>query len=204
LLLPFWLAAGARWRAFIAAAISSIGLIVLSWIVFGTETMVAYTTSWEVSAGLMETDRADFYLRMATVYGQVRVYFGPQAALAANALLAVIMVAMVMLSWRRFHGDAWATGAMALAATPLASPYLFNYDLAFLILPTLWLAAEAKQAGYRPWDKALLLALYVSPFVTRAFAMSLQLNLMPVASAAMVWLIWQRGQSMAAGGNEQA
>ncbi len=194
LLLPFWLAAGARWKAFIAAAISAIGLVLLSWLAFGTQTMVAYTSSWDVSAELMAMDRADFYLRMATVYGQVRVYFGPEAALAVNGVLALAMIALVMMSWRRFGGDAQATGALALAATPLASPYLFNYDLAFLILPTLWLAAEARQSGYRSWDKLILVGLYLAPFVTRVFALSLQVNLMPLASAAMVLLIWERGK----------
>ena len=38
ILLPFWLAAGGRWRAFIAAGASVAGLLGLSWLVFGSET----------------------------------------------------------------------------------------------------------------------------------------------------------------------
>lgn len=200
LLTPFWLAAGGRWKAFAAAAISAIGLVLTSWAAFGTETMLAYTTSWSFSAELMQLDRPEFYLRMATLYGQLRVHIGSDLALGLNAIVSAVMVAMVWLSWRRFGGDAQASGALAIAATPLASPYLFNYDLAFLILPTLWLAIEARQAGYRPWDKAILLALYLAPFVTRAFALPLQVNLMPLASSVMVWLIWQRGKTDASVG----
>ena len=197
-LLPFWLAAGGKWKAFIAAGISATGLLALSWLVFGTDTMLAYTTSWEKSAILMAQDDDEFFLRMATLYGQLRVWPGHEIALAANALTALGMIVMVWLSWRRFNGDIAATGALALAATPLASPYLFNYDIAFLILPTLWLVAEARdrEAGFRAWDKAVLLVLWLSPFVTRAIALPLHLNLMPVASAAMVWLIWKRAAQL--------
>lgn len=196
-LMPFWLAAGGKWKAFIAAGVSAASLVLLSWLVFGTDTMLAYTTSWEKSAILMAQDKDEFFLRMATLYGQLRVWAGHEIALAANAVTALLMVVLVWRSWNRFGGDMAATGALALAATPLASPYLFNYDIAFLILPTLWLTAEARdrEGGFRPWDKLILLVLWLSPFVTRAAALPLELNLMPLASAAMVWLIWQRGKT---------
>ena len=196
-LMPFWLAAGGKWKAFIAAGISAVSLLALSWLVFGTETMLAYTTSWEKSAILMAQDDDDFFLRMATLYGQLRVWAGHEIALAANALVALLMVVLVWRSWKRFGGDMAASGALALAATPLASPYLFNYDIAFLILPTLWLVAEARnrETGFRPWEKLTFLVLWLAPFVTRAAALPLHLNLMPLASAAMVWLIWQRGKT---------
>ncbi|XUU61119.1 glycosyltransferase family 87 protein [Erythrobacter sp. HA6-11] len=200
-LLPFWLAAGGKWKAFIAAGVSAVGLLALSWAVFGTETMLAYTTSWEKSAILMAQDDDDFFLRMATLYSQLRIWVGHEIALGVNIVTALGMIVLVWLSWKRFGGDMAASGALALAATPLASPYLFNYDLAFLILPTLWLVAEARdrEGGFRPWDKLILLALWLSPFVTRAIALPLHLNLMPLASAAMVWLIWHRGKTKIAG-----
>ena len=199
LLMPFWLAAGRQWGAFFAAGMSSVGLLLVSWLAFGTETMLAYTESWAVSAQIMQNDDPGFYLRMATLYGQLRIYAGHEVALAVNAVLALAMIVMVWRSWSRFGGDMAATGALAVAATPLASPYLFNYDLPFLILPTLWLAMEARRSGFRPWDKLLLLALYVSPFATRAASLPLALNLMPAFSALMVWMIWQRGRKDPAG-----
>lgn len=195
-LLPFWLAAGGKWKAFIAAGASASGMLVLSWLAFGTETMLAYTHSWAVSADIMAITDPAFYLRMATVYGQARIYLGHEIALVFNIALAIAMVALVVRSWKRFGGDSMASGALALAATPLASPYLFNYDLPFLVLPLLWLTLDAQRAGFRPWDKAILLGLYLAPFATRALALPLHLNLMPVASAAMVWLIWQRGAKL--------
>ncbi len=195
LLIPFWLAAGRQWGAFVAAGVSAISLLLVSWLIFGSETMLAYSATWETSAALITEGEREFFLRMATLYGQLRVLFGHEAALAANGIMAAVMVAMVWQSWGRFGGDMPATGAFVLAATPLASPYLFNYDLAFLILPTLWLAHDARKVGYRHWDKFILLVLFLAPFVTRAFALPLGVNTMPVFSALMVGLIWQRAKS---------
>ena len=193
LLVPFWLAAGGRWRAFVAAAASAVGLLVLSWLAFGTTTMVGYVNSWEASAAIMRSADADFLLRMTTPYSQLRLYGGETLATAVAVLLALAMIALVVRGWRRFGQDGMATGALMLAATALASPYLFNYDLPFLVLPILWLVSQALQKGFRPWETALLVALWLAPYATRAAALPLGLNLMPLASALLLWLVWSRG-----------
>jgi hypothetical protein len=192
LLVPFWLAAGGRWRAFTAAAASAVGLLGLSWLAFGTKAMTGYAESWQASAAIMRVADAEFLLRMATPYAQVRLCFGDAAALVVAGAIAVAMLALVLLSWRRFTGDAMATGALMLAATALASPYLFNYDLPFLILPILWLVREGLRSGFRGWEKLTLVALWFAPYATRAVALPLGLNLMPIASAVLVWLVWTR------------
>jgi hypothetical protein len=198
LLVPFWLVAGGRWQAVLTAASSALGLLALAWLAFGTETLLAYPSSWSASATLMRGEDPGFYLRMATAYGQLRLVVSPTAALALQGLLSLAMAALVTLSWRRFGGAPLATGALMLAATPLASPYLFNYDLPYLILPLLWLVWRGLAAGFRPWEKALLVALWLAPYATRAAALPLHVNLMPLASAALVWLAWSRGGSDAA------
>ena len=192
LLVPFWLAAGGRWRAFAAAAASSAGLLLLSWLAFGTNTMIGYVNSWQASAAIMRAADADFLLRMATPYAQVRLFAGETAALVVSGVIALAILALVVLSGRRFGGDAMAGGALMLAATALASPYLFNYDLPFLVLPILWLVREGLRDGFRQWEKLLLVALWFAPYATRAAALPLGLNLMPLASALLVWLVWSR------------
>ena len=191
LLIPFWLAAGGRWRAFIAAGASATGLLGLAWLAFGTQTMLAYTTSWQASAALMASDSADFYLRMATPYSQLRLFIPPELALGINIALAIGLIGLIALAWRR-SSDPLATGALMLAGTALASPYLFNYDLPFLILPLLWLVREGRRAGFRDWEKLACVVLFTAPYATRAAALPLGLNLMPLASIALVWLIWTR------------
>ncbi len=193
LLVPFWLAGAGKWRAFLAAGTSAIGLVLLSWAVFGTQTLAAYTTSWDVSALIMQSDDTEFYLRMATPYSQLRLFAPTGFALAVNLASALAMMAAAFMAWRRMGRDALASGALVLAATALASPYLFNYDLPFLILPLLWLVREGLQQGFRPFEKLLLVVLYFAPYATRAAALPLGANLMPLASIALVWLVWSRG-----------
>lgn len=193
LLVPFWLAAGGRWRAFAAAGASALGLLAVSWLAFGTATMTSYAQSWQASAAILRAGDAEFFLKMATLYAQVRIYADESAAILAAAALALAMVAAAMASWRRMGQDGLATGAVTLAATALASPYLFNYDLPFLVLPVLWLVREGLRLGFRPWEKALLVALWFAPYATRAMALPLGLNPMPLASALLLWLVWARG-----------
>lgn len=197
LLLPFWLAAGGRWKAFFAAGASVITLLLASWAVFGTETMLAYPTSWAASAQIMATGDDAFHLRMATIFGQLRLFLPATPALAVNVAVALAMLVLVLRSWKAFgqaQGEpAMATGALVLAATALASPYLFNYDLPFLVLPVLWLVQQGLARGFFPWEKLLLVALFLAPYATRAAALPLHLNLMPLAAALLVWLVWRRG-----------
>ena len=193
-LAPFWFAAGKQWRAFIAAGVFAVGLVGLSWLVFGSATLAGYATSWRASSALMVEDNPDFFLRMTTFYSQVRMFVGGDAALAVGGLSALAMIAIALASWRHFAGDARATGAAVLAATALATPYLFNYDLPFLIFPTLWLVEQGQAKGYRPYEKLVLVALFFAPYATRAAAFPLGVNLMPVAALVLLWLVWSRGQ----------
>ena len=193
-LAPFWFAAGKQWRAFIAAGVFAVGLVGLSWLVFGGATLAGYATSWRASSALMVEDNPDFFLRMTTFYSQVRMFVGGDAALAVGGLSALAMIAIALASWRHFAGDARATGAAVLAATALATPYLFNYDLPFLIFPTLWLVEQGQAKGYRPYEKLVLVALFFAPYATRAAAFPLGVNLMPVAALVVLWLVWSRGQ----------
>ena len=193
LLWPFWLAAGRRWRAFAAAAVCVLALILVSWAVFGTATWLGYRESWDASADLMRRDAAEFYLRMVSLYAQARLYLAHPVALGLAVLLTLATIALAVRSWQRFTGDVRASGALLLAASALASPYLFSYDLPFLLFPTLWLVEQGRRHGFRPFEKLALVGLYFAPFALRAAALPLGLNLMPLASAVLVWLVWSRG-----------
>jgi len=193
LLVPFWLAGGGRWRAFFSAGATASGLLGLSWLAFGTPTMLAYMTSWEASGALMRFGDTEFFLRMGTLYAQLRIYVGGTVASFAAATVAAAMIALVMKSWRQFAHDSLATGALMLAGTAVASPYLFNYDLPFLVLPILWLVQQGLREGFYPWEKLLLVALWFAPYATRAAALPLGINLMPLAAAVLLWLVWRRG-----------
>ena len=193
LLLPFWAAAGGRWRVFLAAGAAALALLTLSALVFGPSILPAYAASWDASAKLMREADYDFLMRMCSLYAPLRFYAGNGFGLAAAGVLALAMVAAALLSWRRFDGDARGSAAAVLAATALASPYLFNYDLPFLIMPTLWLVDQGLARGFRDYEKLGLVLLWLAPYATRAAALPLGVNPMPLASFALLALVWSRG-----------
>lgn len=193
LLVPLWLAAGRKWTAFCWAALSALLLCLASALVFGADTWAAYPESFKASAVLMANeDGGPFFLRMATLYAGLRYHFDPTTALMGQGVVTIATAAIACLYWRRAK-DETAAGAMLLAATALASPYLFSYDLPFLAMPVFWLVAEARATGWRPWEKFACVALWLAPLATRAIALPLHLNLMPLAAAGLVWMVWRRG-----------
>ena len=191
-LAPFWLAAGGRWRAFAAAGLTAAGLLAAAWLTFGTATMLAYTDSWAASRQLVERLDPAFMLRMSTAFAQLRLLMGDGIALAGAGLSAALALAVALTGWRRAPGDTSAVAAAVLAATALASPYLFNYDLPFLVYPTLWLVLQGLERGFRPYEKLALVLLYFAPYATRAAAFPIGVNLMPLAALALLALIWTR------------
>ena len=193
LLVPLWLIAGRRWRALGGMAGSALALCLASLIAFGWETWAAWPHSFEVSALLMGQAGGPFFLRMATPYALIRANGGMNAATVAQALVTLMMASLVWRVTRQRGVDA-GSGAMMLAATAVASPYLFSYDLPFLIQPTLWVLAEARRTGWRAWEKIGAVLLWLSPLATRALALPLHANLMPLAGLALVWVIASRLQ----------
>ena len=191
LLVPLWLIAGGRWRALATGTASAAALCLASLVAFGWATWAAWPQSFLVSATLMAQTGGEFFLRMATPYALVRESLGADAAFAVQGVITLAMAALLWRATRRHGADA-ATGALMLAMTAIASPYLFSYDFPFLILPTVWLIDQAHATGWRPWEKPLAIALWLSPLATRALALPLHANLMPLAGALMVWAVWRR------------
>ena len=189
LLVPFWLAAGRKWTAIAAAAASAALLCLASLLVFGIDTWRAYPQSFGVSQTLMAQTSGEFFLRMCTPYAALRVLFGPTAAMIGQGLITILTGALACRYWRRAPSDE-AAGAMLLAATALASPYLFSYDLPFLAMPVFFLVGMARREGWRPWEKSLLVLIWLAPLATRAAALPLGLNLMPIPAAILVGLVW--------------
>jgi Glycosyltransferase family 87 len=189
LLVPFWLAAGRKWTAIAAAAASAALLCLASLLVFGLDTWRAYPQSFAVSQTLMAQTSGEFWLRMSTPYALLRVATGPWVAAGGQALITLVTGALACIYWRRAPSDE-AAGAMMLAATALASPYLFSYDLPFLAMPVFWLVGTARAEGWRPWGKLLLVVVWAAPLATRAAALPLGLNLMPLPAAVLMWLVW--------------
>jgi len=92
----------------------------------------------------------------------------------------------------RKRPGALAEIAAVATATLLFTPYLLDYDLTIMAVPMTCLARLAQPAGWKPYEKIVLLALFLLPLVVRASAMLGGVTLGPPALLALMALIWRR------------
>jgi hypothetical protein len=57
-------------------------------------------------------------------------------------------------------------------------------------MPVFFLVGMGRREGWRPWEKFLLVLIWLSPLATRAAALPLGMNLMPIPAAVLLWLVW--------------
>jgi len=187
ILAPIAFIAGREWRAFAGAAGSALGLLAAAYLVFGPDVFLGFASSVSTSTSLLDVAKNTTLLRMPTLYGTLAFYVGGQVAMAVQIIAALIMAGVVWWTWARTK-DSLARFAVLALATPLATPYLYHYDLVLLILPVCWLAREGMRLGFRPWEKVALVILYWSPFLARAFSEHIRFNPMPIVLVAMLIL----------------
>ncbi|HMG47319.1 MAG TPA: glycosyltransferase family 87 protein [Allosphingosinicella sp.] len=143
LVLPLALLAGREWRAIAGAAAGSFGLVLVSLVLFGWGPWQAWLGNAGLIASIAGEGLAGWH-RMASVYGALRLAgLGAGPAWIAHGLVALAAAGAACLIWRREREIGARAGALA-AATALASPYLFVYDMLILVVPFLWLVQRGR------------------------------------------------------------
>ena len=139
ILWPLMLALTGRWRAFAAAAISTLAFGALAAFVFGADSYIRFFENLSASADLISAQRITTP-SYASLYANVlQLHFGQVIAIGAHAISAVAALALAAWSFRR--GDWRTQGASLCAATLLISPYLFFYDFTLLAVSAALLGA---------------------------------------------------------------
>lgn len=169
LLLPLVLMAGNHWRAFITAAITTILFALLSALVLGPESWIAFWNNlplarqilseggvpWEKMPGLFTALRL-LGINAATSYVM-------QAVLAAG-----VAAATAWIWWKRVPIP--LAGAVLVSGSLLVTPYAFDYDLALLAIPIALLAWDGHQRGWLAGEREILVAAWLLPVVAPAIA----------------------------------
>ena len=82
-------------------------------------------------------------------------------------------------------------GATA-SAILLGTPFLLDYDLVLLALPIASLAAEGLRTRFLPYEKSMLAAAWVLPFVARQVSIYVHISLAPAIVSFLLVLIFTR------------
>jgi alpha-1,2-mannosyltransferase len=159
LLAPIALVAGQHWRAFFGASFTIALLIGTSIMLFGWETWDAYFAAFAGSREIYTSGQVAF-AGMVTPFAAVRLLgFDSGYAYAVQAITTLAMACLVTFIWRPGVSQALRCACL-LAATLLAVPLALIYDMLLGLVAIGWLVREAREHGFLPWEKILLLAAY--------------------------------------------
>ena len=79
--------------------------------------------------------------------------------------------------------------ATLMAATPLSTAFIFDYDLLLLAPAIAWLARKGLTDTGLPYERTILVATFLAPFVSRVIGMHTHLLLAPIFIAALLGVI---------------
>lgn len=165
-LIPFALIAGGYWRTFWAAALTTVLLAALSWLVFGTGTWEAFFDQTAFARTTLNHGLVDLH-KMISVYAAAREFGAPiELAYGLQILTALGALVTVWLSWR--GGASFPAKAIILvAAGLLATPFALSYDLALLAVALAFLLRCGQSESLPPWNATLALGVVLMAAVTR-------------------------------------
>ncbi len=188
---PVALLAARRIRALLSCGATALTLCALSWLVLGTATWRGFLQNAPNARADIETI-AIKWPKLQSAFGAVRLAGGGNhAAYALQAVVSVLaLAALARLAWRR-PGGALESSLMVTTAL-LFTPFLYDYDLAILAVPMAWLVSQAWLTGAKPWEKILLLFLFLLPLAARACGLLLGIIIGPPFVAVLMVLLARR------------
>jgi hypothetical protein len=194
LLLPVALVAGGHWRAIVVAALTTLLAAGASIALFGVGIWADFLASTADTRTMLESGmNFGHYYKMQSVFAAARLLGSPTLlAYSLQALVALGSVAAIAWAWWQRTGDPDMKNAMLMAATPLTTAFIFDYDLMLLGPPIAWLARKGITDGALPCERTTLVAAFLAPFVSRVVGMYTHLLLAPVFIAALLVVIIRR------------
>jgi hypothetical protein len=194
LLLPVALVAGGHWRAVVVAALTAILSAVASAVFFGTDVWADFLASTADTRSMLESGmNFGHYYKMQSIFAAARLLGSPMlVAYSLQALAALAAAAAVAWIWRRPTGDPDMKNAALMAATPLSTAFIFDYDLMLLAPAITWVARNGLTDTVLPYERTILVATFLTPFVSRVVGMHTHLLLAPMLIAALLAVIIRR------------
>jgi hypothetical protein len=195
LLLVPGLLLGRYWKTVGAVAATFLLLVVLSFLAFGTATWAGFLSNVLGGVDILEhvrpLERMPSVLVAASLAGLSR-----SSATALQVLVGLLMLVAVGWTWIRRLPLA-IRGSALLFASPLVTPYSFDYDLAVLTVAFAWLALEVGRRGWLRGEKALIALLWISPIAGWMLAKSTGILITPLVLLAAALMVLRAAREAA-------
>lgn len=162
LLLVPALLAGREWKALAAMFAASAGLALLSALLMGPDVWFGYARVPAAAHEYLSLGQLP-WPRMPTLYAAARLAGLTDTAgtvlQAAGATLAIVGTVWI---WRQ-GGPRALRLAGVLAGAPLVTPFMYDYDLPFMLAAIALYLADSSKHGSALWEKILMLLVWLQP-----------------------------------------
>lgn len=180
-----------KWRTLLSALATVAGLVIVSVLIFGLAPWRGFFSNLTLSSKVMYLPDP-LWDRMVTVFTSARLAgIDIIYAWVLQGFVSVSVIWALWWIWSRpcsleIRGVALAT------CIPLVVPYLFDYDLAILILPVVWLLANTPNLLKRPIEIAILIVTFGTPMAAPYIAHMTGIQLTPIILILLLSVIWHR------------
>ena len=169
ILFPIALVASRQWRAIASAGVTVALLAAGSIALFGTALWAGFPH------GLAAQGELNLLAGPDSNWGYLQSPYGLIRSLHGSAHLAWLVQGLVILGGATIVGMMWRSdvgyelkAATLSAAALLATPYAFAYDMAAIVIPAAFLAADQLKRGLLRGEKAIWIVLFGMPLAVLA------------------------------------
>ena len=191
LLFPVALIAIGAWRTLITAAVTAITFTAISTVILGIAVLKGFLASLGYARQFLENGSLSFP-KMPSMFVFMRLLGIPVAgAYVVHCVVALGAVIVVWRVWRRCP-DRKLRGAALMTATFLVSPYVFDYDLAWLAFPIAWLALAGQRNGWLRGEREVLVVAWLLPLLMFLITTVLSVQVGPLVLCSLLWITVRR------------
>lgn len=189
-LFPLALLFGRRWRVFIGATATTLAIVAATIAAWQWEIWHAFVENSTFTSDYILEEGATGWEKIQTVFSAARMWGAPVwLAYLAQALSAVLAALLTAWVWRRDDVSSNVKGSVLVVAALLVTPYFLDYDLVVLALPIVLMVREGLTTNFMRYEKALLVALWFLPLVSRVAGHAL-IPLTPIVLTSFLALLW--------------
>ncbi|NTU49626.1 MAG: DUF2029 domain-containing protein [Desulfobulbaceae bacterium] len=191
LLFPVALLAIGAWRIAITAALTAITFTAIGSATLGSTVLKGFLANLGYARLILENE-VTFWTKMPSIFAFGRLLGFPVAwAYLVHFIVAVGAMVLVWLVWRRCQ-DRNLRGAALMTATFLVSPYVFDYDLAWLAFPIAWLAADGLYNGWLRGEREILVVAWLLPLLMIPIPGVPPVPVGPLVLCSLLWTTYLR------------
>lgn len=192
LILPLLLLVTGNWRAIAGAALSSLGLIAVTYAAWGWPVWQAFIDSLPLTRRIVLEAGSTGWEKIMSPFSAIRSWGGGVELAYAIQAVATIMSIGASL-WLARAGRPDLRNAAVTATVLIATPYVLDYDFVVLLAGIAFLWRDAVQHGWLSWEKTLLALVWIAPLVARNVAALTLAPLGLMTSVIVVVLAVRRG-----------